>query len=71
MRTKKLGGAIENVVAGADVSVRPEVENPSPLAGGDPPPGAKRNRAPQLGRHLRRKLARARASEAATESPAP
>ena len=69
MRTKKLGGAIENIVAGADFSACSEVAPPT-LAGGDPPPGAKRNRAPRLGRHLRRKLARDRASGAAPEPPA-
>ena len=68
MRTKKLGWGSVTVGTGADLSVCSEVAPPT-LAGGGLPPGAKRNRAPQLGRHLRRKLARARASEAAPESP--
>ena len=69
MRTKKLGGVV-NVIAGTDGSVILDVA-PATLPSGEPPPGAKRNRAPQLGRHKRRKLARERLSEAAPDSPAP
>ena len=69
MRTKKLCGGFTTVLTGADGCVNPDA-SPASMASDEPQPGAKRNRAPQLGRHQRRKLARDRSMDAAPGSPA-
>ena len=57
MRTKKLCEGFITVLTGADGCVDPGA-SPASMANDEPQPGAKRNSAPQLGRHQRRRLAR-------------